>query len=193
MLIEIEDKIISSEVFERKFVCDLAACKGACCVEGDAGAPLSMQEVADIKINLEKIKPYMRNEGIAHIEANDIYYLFDENEPVTSLVNNAECVFVHFDEQNIAKCAIETAHLAGDIENVKPLSCHLYPIRVKKYNQFTVLNFDEWKICSAACVCGEQLNVPVYRFLKAPLIRAFGTEFYAEMEKIEIELNNIEK
>jgi hypothetical protein len=193
MLIEIEDKIISSEVFERKFVCDLTACKGACCVEGDAGAPLSMQEVADIKNNLEKIKPYMRSEGIAHIEANDIYYLFDVDEPVTSLVNNAECVFVHFDEKNIAKCAIETAHLAGDIENVKPLSCHLYPIRVKKYNQFTVLNFDEWKICAAACVCGEQLNVPVYRFLKAPLIRAFGTEFYAEMEKIELELNNIEK
>jgi hypothetical protein len=193
MLIEIEDKIISSEVFERKFVCDLAACKGACCVEGDAGAPLSMQEVADIKNNLEKIKPYMRSEGIAHIEANDIYYMFDVEEPVTSLVNNAECVFVHFDDNNIAKCAIETAHLAGDIENVKPLSCHLYPIRVKKYKQFTVLNFDEWKICAAACVCGEQLNVPVYRFLKAPLIRAFGTEFYAEMEKIEIELNNIEK
>ena len=125
MLIEIEDKIISSEVFERKFVCDLTACKGACCVEGDAGAPLSMQEVADIKNNLEKIKPYMRSEGIAHIEANDIYYLFDVDEPVTSLVNNAECVFVHFDEKNIAKCAIETAHLAGDIENVKPLSCHL--------------------------------------------------------------------
>jgi hypothetical protein len=193
MLIEIEDKIISSEVFERKFVCDLTACKGACCVEGDAGAPLSMQEVADIKNNLEKIKPYMRSEGIAHIEANDIYYLFDVDEPVTSLVNNAECVFVHFDEKNIAKCAIETAHLAGDIENVKPLSCHLYPIRVKKYNQYTVLNFDEWKICAAACVCGEQLNVPVYRFLKAPLIRAFGKEFYAEMEKIELELNNIEK
>jgi hypothetical protein len=193
MLIEIEDKIISSEVFERKFVCDLAACKGACCVEGDAGAPLTMEEVGDIKNNLEKIKPYMRSEGIAHIEANDIYYLFDVDEPVTSLVNNAECVFVHFDEKNIAKCAIETAHLAGDIENVKPLSCHLYPIRVKKYKHFTVLNFDEWKICAAACVCGEKLNVPVYRFLKAPLIRAFGTAFYTEMEKIEIELNNIEK
>jgi hypothetical protein len=192
MLIEIEDKIISSAVFERKFVCDLNACKGACCVEGDAGAPLKKEEVALINENLEKILPYMRAEGVAAVKMQGVSYNDVENEPVTSLINNKECVFVHYDTNNIAKCAIETAHLAGEISNIKPLSCHLYPIRLKKISDYTAINFDEWKICAPACVCGEKLAVPVYRFLKVPLIRAFGEAFYKEMEIIERELKSLE-
>jgi hypothetical protein len=192
MLIEIEDKIISSAVFERKFVCDLNACKGACCIEGDAGAPLKKEEVTLLNENLEKIMPFMREEGIAAVKKQGVSYNDIENEPVTSLINNKECVFVHYDANNIAKCAIETAHLAGEISNLKPLSCHLYPIRLKKINDYTAINFDEWKICAPACICGEKLAIPVYRFLKAPLIRAFGEGFYKEMEIIERELKSLE-
>ena len=141
-------------------------------------------KLTDIKNNLEKIKPYMRSEGIAHIEANDIYYLFDVDEPVTSLVNNAECVFVHFDEKNIAKCAIETAHLAGDIENVKPLSCHLYPIRVVKLGEHEALNYHRWPICDPACILGKKEQVTVHQFLKGPLVRRYGSKWYKGLEEI---------
>jgi hypothetical protein len=161
MLIEIDNKIISSEIFNRKFVCDLSACKGACCVEGDAGAPLKNEEVLLLTKNIEKIIPYMRPEGIKAIQSNGISCTDAENETTTSLVDGKECAFVQFDDHHVAKCAIETAYLAGSIPNLKPLSCHLYPIRIKEFNEYTALNYDEWKICAPACVCGETLAVPV--------------------------------
>ena len=187
MLIEIGDKIISTQIFERKFVCDLNACKGACCVEGDAGAPLNWNEVELIQNDLEKIKPFMRQEGIDVIEKTDVYYLDDDDEPVTSLVNEKECVFVQF-ENGIAKCAIEEANKQGATQFKKPISCHLYPIRTKKFNDYTALNYEEWDICSPACPCGDSLNVPVFKFLKEPLVRAFGAEFYSELENVSAEL-----
>ena len=192
MLIEIDNKIISSEIFERKFVCDLSVCKGACCVEGDAGAPLKNEEVLLLTKNIEKIIPYMRAEGIKAIQSNGISCTDAENETTTSLIDGKECAFVHFDDHHVAKCAIETAYLAGSIPNLKPLSCHLYPIRIKEFNNYTAVNYDEWKICAPACVCGEKLSVPVYRFLKAPLIRAFGDDFYQTLETIAIEINNLD-
>jgi hypothetical protein len=188
MLLEIQDKIVSLDLFEKKFVCDLSACKGACCIEGDAGAPLKKEEVTLLNENLEKIMPFMREEGIAAVKKQGVSYNDIENEPVTSLINNKECVFVHYDANNIAKCAIETAHLAGEISNLKPLSCHLYPIRAKKYAEFEALNYSEWKICAPACACGEHLNVKVYKFLKEPIVRAYGKAFYEEMEIVDREL-----
>ncbi len=190
MLIEVEDKVVSTQIFERKFVCDLNSCKGACCIEGDAGAPLTIEEVSIIEEDLESIKPYMRAEGIQAVEQDGVFYMDQDNEPVTTLVNGKECAFVYFDEQGITKCSIEQAHKEGKTSFKKPISCHLYPIRVKKFNEFQALNYDVWDICAPACSCGNELNVPVFRFLKEPLIRAFGTSFFNELLIVEKELNS---
>lgn len=188
MLIEVKDKVVSTQIFERKFVCDLNACKGACCIEGDAGAPVTMEEVALLEKNLAVIKPYMRPEGIAEVDKNGVYYLFADREPVTALVNGAECAFVYFDDKGITKCSVEQAYLAGKTDFKKPISCHLYPIRVKKYADFESLNYETWSICEPACSCGEKLDVPVYKFLKEPLVRAYGEDFFAELEIVDREL-----
>ena len=190
MLIEIEDKIISTQIFERQFVCDLSACKGACCIEGNGGAPVTKEEVAIIEAHLDKILPFMRPEGIEAIEAQGVVYEDDDLEPATTLVKGKECAFVYFDQTNTAKCAIEKAHREGQIDFIKPISCHLYPIRTKKFDQYTALNYEKWDICAPACACGEKLNVPVFKFLKEPLIRAFGPEFYKELEVVSRELAN---
>lgn len=189
MLIEVKDKVVSLDLFEKKFVCDLNSCKGACCVEGDSGAPIKLDEISLLEDDLEKIKPYMRQEGIEAVEKTGVFYMdYWENEPVTTLVNDKECAFVNFDEQGIAKCAIENAYKDGKTSFKKPISCHLYPIRVQKYNGFEGLNYSEWNICKPACECGSKLDVRVYKFLKEPIIRAFGQEFYDEMEQINTEL-----
>lgn len=188
MLVEIRDKVVSTQIFEKKFVCDLAACKGACCIEGDAGAPLTVEEVSILEDDLEAIKPYMREEGLKAIEEQGVFYIDQDNEPVTTLVNGAECAFVFFDEQGITKCSIEQANREGKTDFKKPISCHLYPIRVKEFDDFTALNFDKWDICSPACACGDELNVPVYKFLREPIIRAFGMPFFDELEIVNKEL-----
>jgi len=190
MLVEIGDKIVSTQIFERKFVCDLNACKGACCVEGDAGAPLTLEEIDILEEDLEAIKPYMRKEGIDAVDKTGVFYMDQDNEAGTTLVNNKECAFVFFDDNGITKCAIEQAHREGKTEFKKPISCHLYPIRVKEFKDFTALNYDKWKICEPACACGESLNVPVYKFLKEPIIRAFGGDFFEELEVVNEELKN---
>ncbi len=188
MLIEVDDKVVSTQIFERKFVCDLHACKGACCIEGDAGAPLTLEEVSIVEEVLDEVKPYMRQEGIAAVEAQGVFYMDQDNEPVTTLVNGGECAFVFFDENGISKCSIEQAYNDGKIDFKKPISCHLYPIRVKQFNEFKALNYDVWSICAPACTCGEKLDVPVYRFLKEPLIRAFGENFFKELEIVDEEM-----
>lgn len=188
MLVEVGDKIISTEIFKKKFVCDLNACKGACCIEGDAGAPLTLEEVSVLEDDLDVIKPYMRKKGIEAIEESGVFYMDQDNEPVTTLVNGKECAFVYFDDEGITKCSVEQAYLDGKTSFKKPVSCHLYPIRVKTFNEFTALNYDVWDICKPACECGSKLNVPVFRFLKEPLIRSFGSGFYDELIEIEKEL-----
>ncbi len=190
MLIEIDDKVISLEIFSKKFVCDLNACKGACCVEGDSGAPITAEEVSILEEDLEKIKPFMRPEGIAAVEETGVFYMDWDNEMVTTLVNEKECAFVFFDEKGITKCAIEQAHKAGVTNFKKPISCHLYPIRTAKFAEFEALNYNEWSICSPACTLGEALNVKVYQFLKEPLIRAYGEEFYKELETVDAEIES---
>jgi hypothetical protein len=193
MIVELDDKLISTEIFDRKFVCDLNACKGACCVEGDAGAPLKREEVAILERILPEVKPFMRPEGIAAVEAQGVSYDDQWGEPATTLVNNQECAFVFFDDKGITKCAIEQAYLDGKVDWKKPISCHLYPIRVRQLNSGLALNYEEWDICKSACACGEQLQVSVYRFLKEPLIRAFGSQFYSDLEAVESTLRDMEK
>lgn len=190
MLVEIDNKIVSTQIFEKKFVCDLNACKGACCVEGDAGAPLTTEEVSILEEHLETIKPYMRKEGLKAVEKAGVFYMDQDNEPVTTLVNGGECAFVYFDENGITKCAVEAAYLDGKTDFKKPISCHLYPIRVKQFNDYKALDYDKWSICEPACACGEALNVPVFRFLKEPIIRAFGEPFFKELEAVDQELKS---
>ena len=185
MLIEVKDKIVSTQIFDKKFVCDLNACKGACCIEGNSGAPLTLDEIDLLEDNIEKIKPFMRPEGIEEVDANGVFYMDEDNEAVTTLVNGGECAFVYFDENNITKCGIEQAYNSGKIDFNKPISCHLYPIREKQFNDFRALTYDVWPICAPACACGDKLDVPVYRFLKGPSIRAYGEEFFEALEEVD--------
>ena len=179
-MIQVEDKIISLDVFEKHFVCDLNACKGACCVEGDSGAPLSKEEEKILDEIYEKVKPYMRKEGITEIENQGVAVYDSDGDLTTPLVNNCECAFVTF-ENGITKCTIEKAYLDDKIEFKKPISCHLFPIRIKEYRDFDAVNYEEIKICKPACECGSKLEVPVYVFLKEPLIRKYGEAWYKEL------------
>ena len=187
-MVQIDDKIIAFEVFEKQFVCDLSACKGACCVEGDAGAPLELQEVNILEETYEKVKPYMRKSGIESIEENGFYVIDGDGDYTTPLVNNSECAYVSFDKDGIAKCSIEQAYNDGHIKFKKPISCHLFPVRVKQYKDFEALNYEEIKICKPACDCGEKLKVPVFRFLKEPLVRKYGVNWYDELCEVAAEL-----
>lgn len=184
-MVQIEDKLISEAIFSEEFVCNLTQCKGACCVEGDMGAPLEAHETKILEEIYPKIKPYLRAEAIAAIEEQGTWERdpFD-NDFVTPMVENKECAYVIFDPGGIAKCAIEKAYQDGVVDWIKPISCHLYPIRVKKYSSFEAINYDQWSICSDACALGKELKVPVYQFLKNPLIRKYGEEFYAELDQV---------
>ena len=182
-MIQIDDKLISEDLFSEEFVCNLAKCKGICCVEGDAGAPLDEDETKILDEIYPKIKSYLRPEGIQAIEEQGTYTLDFEGDLVTPLVNNAECAYVIFDEKGYTKCAIEKAYEDGVIDWQKPISCHLYPIRVTEYSNFSAINYHEWDICSDACTLGKELGVKVYQFLKKPLIRKYGEEFYQTLSE----------
>ena len=182
-MIQIDDKLISEELFSEEFVCNLAKCKGICCVDGDAGAPLDEDETKILDEIYPKIKSYLRPEGIQAIEEQGTYTLDFEGDLVTPLVNNAECAYVIFDEKGYTKCAIEKAYEDGVIDWQKPISCHLYPIRITEYSNFSAINYHEWDICSDACTLGKELGVKVYQFLKKPLIRKYGEEFYQTLSE----------
>lgn len=182
-MIQIDDKLISDEVFLEEFVCNLSACKGACCVEGDSGAPLEDAELEILEEEFENIKPYLRPEGIRAIEEQGTSIKDPDGEWVTPLVKGAECAYVTFDEKGTAKCGIEQAWQAGATRFRKPVSCHLYPIRVTQLQDFEALNYHHWPICSPACKLGKELNVKVYRFLKEAIIRKYGAEFYDKLEQ----------
>ena len=181
-MIQVHDKLISLDIFEKHFVCDLSACKGACCVEGDSGAPLLKEEENILEEIYEKVKPYMRQEGITEIENQGIAVYDSDGDLTTPLVNNKECAFVDF-EHGITKCTIEKAYLENKIGFKKPISCHLFPIRIKEYRDFDAINYEEIKICKPACECGSKLEVPLYAFLKEPLIRKYGEAWYKELLK----------
>ena len=177
--------LVSEDLFEEQFVCDLNACKGACCVEGESGAPLEKEELLHIEDNLDAVRPFMRAEGIRALYEKGAYTIDSDGDFVTSLVGeHGECVFVTFDEKGIAKCALEQAYNAGATSWKKPISCHLYPVRLARLTDYVAVNYHRWQVCEPACACGKSLKVPVYRFLKEPLIRQFGEEWYAELEEI---------
>jgi hypothetical protein len=176
--------IVSEDIIEKDFVCNLSACKGACCVEGDAGAPLEEDEAKILSEIYPKVKPFLREEGIKAIEKQGTYITTEEGELETPLIDGAECAYVFFDQKGTALCAIEEAYNKGIVNWKKPISCHLYPIRVKEYSEFSAINYNKWHICDDACTLGKELQVPVYKFVKEALIRKFGEDWYMELEKV---------
>ena len=175
--------IVSEDIIEKDFVCNLSACKGACCIDGDAGAPLEKEETLILEKVYPKVKPFLREKGIKAIENQGTWITSDFGELETPLIDNADCAYVIFDEKNTALCAIEEAYNQGIIDWKKPISCHLYPVRVKSYSEFSAVNYDKWEICDDACSLGTELQVPVYKFVKQALIRKFGEDWYVELEK----------
>jgi len=182
-MIVIGDVILSDDIAEQFFVCDIEKCKGACCVEGDLGAPLEEDEKPKLEAVFEDVKPYMTQKGIEEIEKQGIYILDEEGDYSTPTIDHRECAYAVYDEKGILKCSIEQAYLDGKSEFRKPISCHLYPIRITKYDQYDALNYDRWQICSPACGLGTALGVPVYRFLKEALIRKYGEAWYKQLEE----------
>ncbi|RSK50332.1 DUF3109 family protein [Hymenobacter rigui] len=187
-MIQIQHTIISDDVRENFFVCNLEACKGACCVEGDLGAPLEEEELQILQQEYEAIKPFLTEAGRQAIEQQGLYIKDWEGDYSTTTINDRECAYALYDEKGILKCGIEDAWRAGATSFKKPISCHLYPIRVTKYDGFEALNYDRWNICSPACSFGANLGVRVYQFLKDPLIRKYGEAWYQELVT-EIETN----
>jgi hypothetical protein len=182
-MIEVGSVLVHEDVVKENFVCNLNKCKGACCLEGDAGAPLNNDELHILDEIYPKVKPFMTTKGIATIEENGTYVTDFEGDYTTPCVDtNKECAYVIW-ENGITKCAIEKAYEYGAINWKKPISCHLYPIRITKYPEFDVLNYDRWSICSPACTFGNELKVRVHEFLKGPLIRKYGEDWYKELEE----------
>lgn len=186
-MIEYGKTIISDDVKEKFFVCNLNACKGACCVEGDMGAPLEQSELQILEDIYEQVKPYLSKAGKEAIEKQGPHVLDADGEYSTPTIGTSECAYAIRDQKGILKCGIEQAYLDKKTDFKKPISCHLYPIRVNNYEDFDALNYDRWSICSDACDLGESLSVPVYKFLKEPLIRKYGEAWYEGFEKICLE------
>lgn len=176
--------IVSEDIIKKDFVCNLSACKGACCIDGDAGAPLELEETKILEAIYPKVKPFLRKEGIAAIEAQGKFTTNDFGEHETTLIDGADCAYVIFDKKGTALCAIEEAYNQGEIDWKKPVSCHLYPVRVKDYTEFSAVNYHKWEICDDACTLGKELQVPIYKFVKQALIRKFGEDWYMELEKV---------
>ncbi len=181
----IQDILISDEVIEKHFLCNLNACKGACCWEGDYGAPLETEELQTLEKIYDDIEPFLTPDGQSVIEEKGHYTYYQEpKEYGTPLLKNGACAYMTYDENGIAKCGIEAAWRAGATDFQKPISCHLYPVRVKsnKPKNFEALNYDRWDICSAACTAGKDNEVRIFEFVKAALIRKYGEDFYDELE-----------
>ncbi len=191
-MLQIGTILISDDVTDKHFICDLEKCKGACCVEGDAGAPLSSEEVLLLSHIIDKIKPFLRKEGVDAIEQQGVYTIDYENETVTPLIQGKECAYVVF-ENGIARCGIEKAYSSGAIAFRKPVSCHLYPVRIKKHEQFIAVNYDIWKICDPAREKGEKEKLSVREFVKDALIRQFGITWYQNLQSAVSSLSETDK
>lgn len=186
-----EHTILSELILEKQFICDLNACKGACCVEGDYGAPITEDDKLTLEELLPEIKPYLSKESLEVIEKNGISELDKEGDLVTTCLPSGECVFTTRDAEGVLGCSIEQAYHDGKVRYKKPLSCHLYPIRVSKVGDYDALNYHKWEICKPACALGELHKVPVYKFLKEPLVRAYGVEWYNELTQIAKDFTNL--
>ncbi len=182
-MIEIDDKIISLDILTEHFACDISKCKGICCIEGDSGAPLEIEEVELLENEYPNYIQYMTPEGIAAVERDGFMVVDSDGDYTTPLVNGAECAYTYTSTDGITLCAIERAWLNGECSFHKPISCHLYPIRLLRLsNGTTALNYHRWGVCHTACTNGKRLGTPIYKALKSALVRCFGEEFYEALE-----------
>ncbi len=189
-MIEIDDKIVSVDLLRECFACDLSQCRGICCVEGNAGAPLEADEVDILEREYESYRPYMTAEGIEAVERQGFMVVDADGDYTTPLVNDAECAYAR-NENGVTLCAIEKAWLEGKTPFRKPISCHLYPIRLVHFSNGSIgLNYHRWSVCEPARRCGRKLGIPVYRALREPIIRRFGEEFYRALEAADELLNH---
>lgn len=178
----IQNTLVSLDVLEKEFCCDLDKCRGCCCIEGDAGAPISDKEVKQVEQILPLLLPDMTKQAREVVAKQGISYLDPSGERVTSIVNDKDCVFARTDHNGWCYCLIEKAYNDGRIPFKKPISCHLYPIRLTKVGNYTGVEYHRWDICHCARQLGKKLHTPLYQFLREPLIRRFGQEWYNELE-----------
>lgn len=181
-MLQIGNTLVSLDMVEKFFCCDLDACLGACCIEGDAGAPLSDDEDRRLRELMDEITPHLTPKAAATIEAEGASYRDPEGELVTQLIEGSACVYTCMEKGGMCLCALEKARRAGAERLFKPISCSLYPARIKEYDTFTAVNFDRWKICRPAEVLGKKKGIRVYEFLREPLIRRFGEDWYKELD-----------
>ncbi len=192
-MVIVQDILVSDDVLEEQFMCNLDACKGACCWEGEFGAPLEDEELPILKKIYKDIKPYLSPAGLAVLKKEGLYTFYEDNQMHgTPLIDGGPCAYMTYNELGMAQCGIEKAYYDGVIDFKKPVSCHLYPIRVEKDDKsdFQALNYDRWDICSAACELGKEKKVRVYEFAKAAILRKYGEAFYEELEAAAEYLNN---
>jgi hypothetical protein len=181
-MLEIDGKILSLEILKQPFACNVKVCKGACCVHGDSGAPLTEEEKILLQEDYQQIKPFLNKEGTGAIEKNGLFYLDEDKDWVTTLVNGKQCAY-SIQENGITVCAIEKAYFQRKTTFRKPVSCHLYPVRTKQYKDFEAINYDEWDICKPALKHGKEKGIMVYCFVKEALERKFGQDW---VEKLNI-------
>jgi len=178
---KVGDVLVSDDIKTVEFVCHLEKCKGACCVEGDLGAPLEDDELKEMELIQDAVKPYLTKEGIDAIKEQGPYLLDEDGDYSTPTIGGKECAYAHYDTLGVLKCGIEQAYLDGKVSFRKPISCHLYPIRITRKKEFEAVNYHKWSICSAACSHGKALKVPLYKFLKEPLVRKYGGDWYDQL------------
>ncbi|MBR6285704.1 MAG: DUF3109 family protein [Bacteroidaceae bacterium] len=187
-MFQVGDVIVSGDIITEKFCCDLDACKGQCCIDGDAGAPVSLDEVEKLEECMEAAWDDMSQQAQEVVAEQGVVYTDRDGDLVTSIVDNRNCVFTYYDDKGCCLCALEKAFREGRTKWCKPASCYLYPIRVAKVGGLDALNYHRWSVCKAAVRKGEELNLPVYKFLRGPLIAAYGEEWYAELEEVAAQL-----
>jgi len=184
-LLAIQNTLVSLDLLEKHFVCDLASCKGVCCVKGDAGAPLTEEEIDLLENIVDDILPFLDEDGKQMIAKKGVFEIDTDGDHGTALLENGRCAFARIDAAGMVSCGIEKANEEGKINFKKPISCHLYPIRITEYESYDAVNYNEWDVCKPACHCGAKLKVPLFRFLKEPLIRKYGTVWFNELEMID--------
>lgn len=181
-MIEIDGKIVSDEILTECFACDISQCKGMCCVEGNAGAPLDIDEVDILEEEFPNYKQYLTPDGLAAVEEQGFMVVDIDGDYTTPLINDAECAYSYC-ENGVTLCAIERAYLNGECSFRKPISCHLYPVRLVNFSNGEVgLNYHRWEVCKSACKLGQEFKMPVYKAVKDAIIRRFGEDFYAALE-----------
>ena len=182
-MLEIGDTLVSLELLNEQFCCDIARCKGICCEEGDSGAPLLEEELASIEQSLPHLWDRLSPKAREVIRRQGISYTDEEGDLVTSIIDGRECVFAYKDEQGTWQCAIEKAWEQGLTSLRKPVSCHLYPVRLHQHRRFLAVEYHQWEVCRSACRLGAELKLPLYRFLREPLVRRFGEDWYRQLDE----------